>query len=150
MKLEDYLQPDFVIGELAAESKADVLAELVAPLSGHWPDFDAAKARQVLLDRESLGTTGIGDGVAIPHGKMESLQQIVIVVGRSLKGVNFDALDFKPCRIFFLVLAPEHVAGLHLRILAHISRLLSDESFRRAFLAAEDDAALWRVLTAAA
>ncbi|MEA4856641.1 MAG: PTS sugar transporter subunit IIA [Solidesulfovibrio sp.] len=150
MKLEDYLQPDFVIGELAAESKAAVLAELVAPLSRRWPDFDAAKARQVLLDRESLGTTGIGDAVAIPHGKMESLQQIVIVVGRSLKGVNFDALDFKPCRIFFLVLAPEHVAGLHLRILAHISRLLSDESFRRAFLGAADDAALWRVLTAAA
>ena len=150
MKLEDYLQPEFVIGNLAAESKADVLAELVAPIKQRWPEFDDARARQVLLDRESLGTTGIGDAVAIPHGKMESLQQIVIVVGRSLKGVNFDALDLKPCRIFFLVLAPEHVAGLHLRILAHISRLLSDESFRRAFLGGEDDAALWRVLTAAA
>ncbi len=150
MRLEDYLQPDFVIGELAADSKADVLAELVAPLKKRWPDFDDARARQVLMDRESLGTTGIGDGVAIPHGKMESLQQIVIVVGRSLKGVNFDALDLKPCRIFFLVLAPEHVAGLHLRILAHISRLLSDESFRHAFMSAPDEAALWRVLTAAA
>ena len=150
MRLEDYLQPDFVIGELASESKSDVLAELVAPLRARWPDFDASRALQVLLDRENLGTTGIGDGVAIPHGKMENLEKIVIVVGRSLKGVNFDALDFKPCRIFFLVLAPEHVAGLHLRILAHISRLLSDESFRRAFLSAENDAALWRVLTAAA
>jgi len=150
MRLEDYLQPDFVIGELASESKSDVLAELVAPLRACWPDFDAPRALQVLLDRENLGTTGIGDGVAIPHGKMENLEKIVIVVGRSLKGVNFDALDFKPCRIFFLVLAPEHVAGLHLRILAHISRLLSDESFRRAFLSAENDAALWRVLTAAA
>ncbi len=150
MQLEEYLQPDFVIGELASETKGDVLAELVAPIRSQWPDFDAVRARQVLLDRENLGTTGIGDGVAIPHGKMENLEKIVIVVGRSLKGVNFDALDFKPCRIFFLVLAPEHVAGLHLRILAHISRLLSDESFRRAFLGAENDAALWRVLTAAA
>ena len=150
MRLEDYLQPDFVIGELASESKPDVLAELIAPIKARWPDFDDARARQVLLDRESLGTTGIGDAVAIPHGKMENLEQIVIVVGRSLKGVNFDALDFKPCRIFFLVLAPEHVAGLHLRILAHISRLLSDESFRHAFMSAENDAALWRVLTAAA
>lgn len=150
MRLEDFLQPDFVIGELASESKPEILAELVAPLKAKWPDFDAKRALQVLLDRENLGTTGIGDGVAIPHGKMESLDEIVIVVGRSLKGVNFDALDFKPCRIFFLVLAPEHVAGLHLRILAHISRLLSDESFRRAFLGAENDAALWRVLTAAA
>ena len=150
MKLEDYLQPDFIIGDLAAESKPDVLAELVAPIKKRWPDFDDARARQVLLDRESLGTTGIGDAVAIPHGKMESLQQIVIVVGRSLKGVNFDALDLKPCRIFFLVLAPEHVAGLHLRILAHISRLLSDESFRRAFLGAGAAAALWGGRPAAA
>ena len=150
MRLEDYLQPDFVIGELASESKPDVLAELIAPIKARWPDFDDARALQVLLDRENLGTTGIGDGVAIPHGKMENLEQIVIVVGRSLKGVNFDALDFKPCRIFFLVLAPEHVAGLHLRILAHISRLLSDETFRHAFMSAENDAALWQVLTAAA
>jgi nitrogen PTS system EIIA component len=150
MRLEDYLQPNFIIGELASESKSEVLAELVAPIKAHWPDFDAKRAHQVLLDRENLGTTGIGDGVAIPHGKMESLERIVIVVGRSLAGVSFDALDFKPCRIFFLVLAPEHVAGLHLRILAHISRLLSDESFRRAFLAAENDVALWQVLTAAA
>jgi PTS system nitrogen regulatory IIA component len=150
MRLEDYLQPDFVIGELASESKPDVLAELIAPIKARWPDFDDARALQVLLDRENLGTTGIGDGVAIPHGKMENLEQIVIVVGRSLKGVNFDALDFKPCRIFFLVLAPEHVAGLHLRILAHISRLLSDETFRHAFMSAENAAALWQVLTAAA
>jgi PTS system nitrogen regulatory IIA component len=150
MHLEEYLQPEFVIGELAAETKHAVLAELVAPLKALWPDFDAERALRVLEERESLGTTGIGDGVAIPHGKMESLERIVIVVGRSLKGVNFDALDFKPCRIFFLVLAPEHVAGLHLRILAQISRLLSDEAFRHAFMSAEDDAALWKVLTDAA
>ena len=150
MRLEEYLQPEFVIGDLVAESKSEALAELVAPVKSLLPDFDAARAHRVLLDRENLGTTGIGEGVAIPHGKLENLEKIVIVVGRSLKGVSFDALDFKPCRIFFVVLAPEHVAGLHLRILAHISRLLSDESFRRAFLAAENDAALWRVLTAAA
>ena len=149
MRLEDYLQPEFVIGNLASESKSEVLAELVAPIKKQWPDFDAKRALQVLLDRENLGTTGIGDGVAIPHGKMESLERIVIVVGRSLAGVSFDALDFKPCRIFFLVLAPEHVAGLHLRILAHISRLLSDETFRRAFRAAETDEALRQVLAAA-
>jgi nitrogen PTS system EIIA component len=150
MRLEEYLQPEFVIGDLASENKPEVLAELVAPIAAKEPGFDAKGALRVLLERENLGTTGIGDGVAIPHGKMESLERIVIVVGRSLKGVNFDALDFKPCRVFFLVLAPEHVAGLHLRILAHISRLLSDESFRHAFMSAESDAALWNVLTDAA
>lgn len=150
MHLEEYLQPEFVIGELASETKPEVLAELVAPIAANLPGFDAKTALRVLLERENLGTTGIGDGVAIPHGKMENLERIVIVVGRSLKGVNFEALDFKPCRIFFLVLAPEHVAGLHLRILAHISRLLSDETFRHAFMNAENNEALWKVLTDAA
>ncbi|WP_243366700.1 PTS sugar transporter subunit IIA [Fundidesulfovibrio soli] len=147
MRLGEYLRKDFVLDSLAADSKPDVLAELVAPVAQAFPDIDAQKALRVLLDRESLGTTGIGDAVAIPHGKMDSLKEIVIVAGRSNGGVDFEALDHKPCRIFFLVLAPEHVAGMHLRILAQISRLLSDESFRGAFLDAPDRESLWRVLT---
>ncbi|WP_243311521.1 PTS sugar transporter subunit IIA [Fundidesulfovibrio agrisoli] len=147
MRLAEYLRKDFVLDSLAADGKPEVLAELVAPVARVFPDIDAQKALRVLLDRESLGTTGIGDGVAIPHGKMDSLKEIVIVAGRSTGGVDFEALDHKPCRIFFLVLAPEHVAGMHLRILAQISRLLSDESFRGAFLDAPDQEGLWRVLT---
>lgn len=147
MRLDDYLQKEFVIPDLTSESKVDVLAELVAPLQAKWPDFDLEKAHRVLMEREVLGTTGIGDGVAIPHGKMENLEQIVIVVGRSLKGVNFEALDFKPCHILFLVMAPEHVAGLHLRILAHISRLLSNETFRSEFMAAEGLENMWKTLS---
>lgn len=149
MKLEEYLRPELVLDELRSGNKSDVLAELVAPIGLTYADFDVVKAHRVLLDRETLGTTGIGDGVAIPHGKMPGLSQILIVVGRSPGGVDFDALDFKPCRIFFLVMAPEHVAGMHLRILAHISRLLSDESFREAFLRAEGRQGLWQVLTGA-
>lgn len=147
MRLDDYLQREFVIPDLVSEAKVDALAELVAPIQTKWPDFDLEKAHRVLMEREVLGTTGIGDGVAIPHGKMENLEQIVIVVGRSLKGVNFEALDFKPCHIIFLVMAPEHVAGLHLRILAHISRLLSNETFRREFMAAESLDELWKTLS---
>lgn len=146
MQLEEFLRRDFLLDELEADNKSDALAELTAPLAGALPDFDPKTAHKVLTDREALGTTGIGDGVAIPHGKMPGLEKIVIVVGRSLKGVAFDALDFKPCHVFFLVLAPEHVAGLHLRILAHISRLLSDESFREAFMRADGGDALWKVL----
>jgi len=146
MRLDDYLQKEFIIPELASENKMDVLAELAAPLKARWPDFDLEKAHRVLMEREALGTTGIGDGVAIPHGKMDNLDQIVIVVGRSVKGLNFEALDFKPCHILFLVMAPEHVAGLHLRILAHISRLLSDESFRREFMAAQGVDEMWKAL----
>ncbi len=146
MKLEAYLDRDLVLPELASKSKADVLEELIAPLGKKFSGFDLPKAHKVLLEREYLGTTGIGDGVAIPHGKLEHLGDIVLVVGRSTSGVNFEALDFKPCSIFFLVLAPEEVAGVHLRILAHISRLLKDEVFRSSFMAASDRDALWRLL----
>ncbi len=146
MRLGEFLRRDFVLDDLKASDKPEVLAELVAPVAKAFADVDPKKALRVLLDRENLGTTGIGDGVAIPHGKMDSLGEIVIVVGRSKSGVDFEALDHKRCRIFFLVLAPEHVAGMHLRILAQISRLLSDEGFRESFLEAQDQDGLWRVL----
>jgi PTS system nitrogen regulatory IIA component len=147
MRLADFLRKDFVLDDLAARDKHEVLAELVAPVAAAFSDVDPAQARRVLLDRENLGSTGIGDGVAIPHGKMAALKEIVIVAGRSKEGVEFEALDHKPCRIFFLVLAPEHVAGMHLRILAQISRLLSDEGFRSSFFEAKDHESLWQVLT---
>ena len=149
MKLGDFLDKELVLPDLKARTKAKVLAELVAAAGVKVPDLDADAALQVLLERENLGTTGIGDGVAIPHGKMITLEDIVLVVGRSLDGVDYDALDFKPCTIFFLVLAPEQVAGMHLRILAGISRLLKDENFRHSFLGAADKDELWRLLAGA-
>ena len=149
MNLASLLDQDFVLPDLAASTKADVLGELVGVLDRKYPGLDADLARQVLLDREDLGTTGIGDGVAIPHGKMDDLEDIVVIVGRSLTGVDFEALDFKPCTIFFVVLAPERVAGMHLRILAGISRLLKDAQFRTAFMQAGDSDELWRVLKGA-
>ncbi|GAB7022890.1 PTS sugar transporter subunit IIA [Salidesulfovibrio brasiliensis] len=146
MKLGDYLEQDLVIPELASADKAGALGELVAPLGKRFPEIDTDAAYRVLLEREGLGTTGIGDGIAIPHGKLDTLERIVVVAGRSIDGVNFDALDFKPCHIFFLVLAPEQVAGMHLRILAHISRILKDESFRKGFMEAASGDELWKLL----
>lgn len=146
MKLGDFLNQDLVLDEMNATSKTDALRELVSPLAELLPQFDAEQALSVLLDRESLGTTGIGDGIAIPHGKLESLEKIMVICGRSRQGVDFESLDFKPCNIFFLVLAPEQVTGLHLRILAHISRVLKDEGFRKEFIEAADKQALWALL----
>lgn len=147
MKLEDYLDKDLVLPALKSTNKADVLAELIEPIVAKFPGFDKEKAHKVLRERESLGTTGIGDGVAIPHGKLDNLDDIILVVGRSSDGVDFEALDFKACSIFFLVLAPEQVAGVHLRILAHISRLLKDASFRTSFMESADNDALWDLLS---
>lgn len=146
MQLKDYLDEEFIIPELQATSKSDVLKELIAPLGKKHPNLDLEKAHHVLVEREHLGSTGIGEGVAIPHGKMADLENILLVVGRSSHGIDFAALDFKQCHIFFLVLAPEQVAGLHLRILAHVSRLLRDETFRRNFLASGDKRSLWQLL----
>lgn len=146
MLIADYLSKNLVLPDLAATAKSEALKELVEPLKGEFPDLDLESALQVLLEREQLGTTGIGGGVAIPHGKLVGLDRILLVVGRSRQGVRFDALDSKPCTIFFLVLAPEQAAGMHLRILAHISKLLKDEGFRRSFLDAEGREELYALL----
>ena len=146
MRLDEYLDPDLVLPSLKATTKSEVLREMTAAIAARHPELAADHALSVLLDREGLGTTGIGDGVAIPHGKLPALSNIILLVGRSLHGVDFEALDFKPCSIFFLVLAPEQMTGIHLRILAHISRLIKDESFRRDFFEAEDSVAMLRLL----
>ncbi|MGE4505609.1 MAG: PTS sugar transporter subunit IIA [Desulfovibrionaceae bacterium] len=146
MLLGDYLEKEFILPELTSASKAEVLREMIDAVGEKLPGLDKDKALTVLLERESLGTTGIGDGIAIPHGKLDDLEEIVVAVGRSEQGVEFEALDHQPCRIFFLVLAPDQVAGQHLRILAHISRLLKDPDFRANFLSANTADALWSLL----
>lgn len=149
MQLADYLDEELILADLQSRNKRDVLTELLTPLGDKLPHLDLNKAQTILMERENLGSTGIGDGVAIPHGKMDDLEDIVLIVGRSLEGVDFQALDNQLCHIFFLVLAPEHVAGLHLRILAHVSRLLKDSEFRQAFLNAEGREGLWNLLRSA-
>jgi PTS system nitrogen regulatory IIA component len=149
MKLGEFLKKEYVFPALESENKDKVLAELVKGIGEDLPELDTEAALNVLVEREALGTTGIGDGVAIPHGKMDSLDEIILAVGRSTKGVDFESLDFKPCTIFFLVLAPEQVAGMHLRILAHISRLLKDEEFRKSFMGANGREELWKLLRSA-
>lgn len=149
MTIGDLLSKELVLPDLSAGTKNGVLAELVAAAGDVVPGLDPEEAVAVLKEREKLGTTGIGDGIAIPHGKMRSIEKIVLVVGRSAGGVEFDALDHKPCTIFFLVLAPEQVAGQHLRVLANISRLLKDESFRKSFAAADGLDGLWQLLRGA-
>ncbi|HQC23908.1 MAG TPA: PTS sugar transporter subunit IIA, partial [Syntrophales bacterium] len=98
----------------------------------------------VLLEREKLGSTGIGDGIAIPHGKLKGLERLVISFGRSRQGVDFDAIDGKPVHIFFLLMAPESSTGQHLKALAKISRMLKDPGFRSDLMAAENAEEIYR------
>ncbi|MFQ5900472.1 MAG: PTS sugar transporter subunit IIA [Thermodesulfobacteriota bacterium] len=131
MKIIDVLEKDSIIAELKAEDKREVIEEMIEGIVTRRKGLDKAILLEVLLEREKLGSTGIGYGVAIPHGKLKDLDHLIVAFGRSLKGVDFQSLDNKPVYIFFLILAPEDSTAVHLKILARISRLLKDASFRR-------------------
>jgi PTS system nitrogen regulatory IIA component len=146
MKISEFLHPDSVIGALTAKDKPGVLAELCAALSQRIPGVPAQKLCEVLLDRERLSSTGIGDGVAIPHGKMPGLPSLVAAFGVSRAGVDFEAIDGKPTQLFFALLAPENSAGVHLKALARISRLFKNPAFRKAILDAVDAKAIFDLI----
>ena len=146
MHLADFLSPDQIVAGLVSRNKAEVLDELAAPLVEKHEFLDRSEVNNVLVSRENLGTTGIGDGVAIPHGKIAGLDNILISAGLSREGVDFSALDHKPVHIFFLVLAPEKSAGKHLKILAFISRLLQDPDFKDCFINAQSREELWKLI----
>jgi PTS system nitrogen regulatory IIA component len=103
---------------------------------------------EVLIERERLGSTGIGDGIAIPHGKMENLDQLLLAFGRSKSGVEFDSLDGKPAYLFFLVVAPDKSAGIHLKALARISRLLKSGAVRKDLMEAKGAPEIFEVIKA--
>jgi nitrogen PTS system EIIA component len=132
MKLTDILSPESITLDLKAEGKRDALEELCRLLADAKKLPDPEALLQTLVDRESLGSTGIGQGVAIPHGKSPAVPAQAAALGLSKKGVDFDALDGEPVHILFLVAAPPDAAGPHLKALAKISRLLKDKPFRQA------------------
>jgi nitrogen PTS system EIIA component len=126
MRILDFLSYDGIIASLKATSKDEALKELVDPVANANPQVDKAGLVRTLVDRENLGSTGIGGGVAIPHGKVDGLSQLVASFGRSTTGIDFHSMDNKPAYLFFLVVAPKNNAGDHLKALARISRLFKD------------------------
>ncbi len=148
MKIVDLLDPNHILPSLAATNKRAVLEELADALVKGFDNLDRNRVVEVLMERESLGSTGIGDNIAIPHGKLPNLDNLVLCFGRSLPGVNFDSMDGKPTHLFFLLIAPENSIGLHLKALAKISRMLKDSSFRRNLMEAADAAAIMKLLSA--
>jgi PTS system nitrogen regulatory IIA component len=130
MKILDILAPEAVIPALRATTKSDALQEIATLLAGLHPEIDRGRLIQVLQDREALGSTAIGEGIAIPHGKLSGVPNVVAAFARSERGIDFDSLDGKPTHLFFLLVAPEDSAGAHLKALARVSRLLKDKAFR--------------------
>ncbi len=138
MKLTAILSKDQVLPDLQGRNKRAVMEEMCRNLSQVRPGLDSQELMEVLLERERLGSTGIGDGVAIPHGKLHNLDSLLLSFGRSRAGVDFDSLDGKPAHLFFMVVAPESSAGIHLKALARISRLLKSNLVRRDLMQAKD------------
>lgn len=149
MKVVDFLSPDAVIPTLAGASKATVLIEMAAFLAARryaGTAIDAEALCRTLEEREQLASTAIGDGIAIPHGKLDNIDRLVGVLGRSPTGLDFDSIDGKPTYIVFLLVAPTHSAGDHLQALARLSRLFRDGALRQRLLEAADGATMFRII----
>ena len=149
MNIMDVLDERAVTTNLKAQQhKEEVIQELVQLLvtAGSIKDRDVPKLVQILLKRESLGSTGIGQGVAIPHGKSDCVSELIGAVGVARHGMNFDSLDGERTNIFFLLVAPENSAGPHLKALARISRLLKERHFRESLLACRDEKTLMKIV----
>lgn len=147
MKVVDFLRPDLVISELTGGSKSEVLAEMSRHLAGKQAGIDAEVLRRVLEERELLASTAIGDGIAIPHGKLDAVTQLVGSLGRSVPGLEFDSIDGKPTHLVFMLVAPASSTGIHLKALARLSRLFRDAVFRQRLIDAPDAVAMYQVIT---
>lgn len=146
MKIVDFLPEELVFPALNSANKEGVLQELARGLTQVHPEIDPVKLVEVLLEREKLGSTAIGDGIAIPHGKLPGLSTVLGAFGRHPAGLDFQSLDGAVTKLFFLLVAPEDSAGMHLKALARVSRLLKDAAFRSRLVAAETREALYQLI----
>jgi PTS system nitrogen regulatory IIA component len=137
MKICDVLDRKSILPDLKALNKKGILEELVVPVA-EIAGVSQQDLSKVLMERERLGSTGIGGGIGIPHGKMKNLESLVLGFGLSRKGVDFESLDGQPTHIFFLLVTPENSTGLHLKLLARISRILKNDPFKSRLLEAVD------------
>ena len=137
MKIMEILAKDAVILDLGVQTKREVLAEMAAGLAKVEPQIEADRLLEVLLEREALQSTGIGEGVAIPHGKLAGLDRLIATFARSRRGVDFESIDGQPTHHFFLLVVPEHSGGQYLKALARISRFFRDAAFRQSLAEGE-------------
>lgn len=149
MKIVDFVGPELIVPQLSAHEKTAVIRELADHLAAHVhasQKIDREVLAKVLLERERLASTAIGEGVAIPHGKLDAVGKLVACVGRAVEGVDFDSMDGRPTHLFFVLVAPENSTGVHLKALARISRLFKDPEFRTRLMQARDAQEIFRVI----
>lgn len=147
MKILDFLKKEWVIQELQGTDKISVLRELAQVLVKPCGVSSVDELVQILMEREKLGSTAIGEGIAIPHGRLKKLKNFFISFGRSHKGVQFDSIDGKLSQIFFLIMAPENSAVENLKLISRIVTLLKDKSFRKRIMEAESQEEIYQVIS---
>ncbi len=145
MRILDVLNKDTILSDMKSRDKKGVLEELVAPVA-RITGVDHKDLMRGLLERERLGTTGIGGGIGIPHAKFKNLDSLVLGFGLNRKGVDFESIDGQPTHIFFLLVTPENSTELHLKLLARISRILKHEPFREQLLNASDSDEIYSII----
>jgi len=146
VKITDFLSVRAVIPALASREKIAALQEMADWLASSHQSLDKQQVLEVLLEREKISTTAIGEGVAIPHGKLPGVERVLGVFARSPEGVDFASLDGGPTHLFFVLIAPENAAADHLKALARISRLLKDEAIRRRLLKGRNSQEIFQII----
>lgn len=134
MRLLEFLTPSLIWPSLKARNKSDVIEEIAAAISDSIASLKTEEIKTALLNREKLGSTGIENGIAIPHAKLPSLQRSILAFAKSDEGIDFKAHDGRPTHIFFVLLAPDNRTSTHLKILAKLSKVLKNEAFRKRLL----------------
>jgi PTS system nitrogen regulatory IIA component len=145
MKIVDVLQKEAIQIDLKAKDKRGAIEEMVTPVA-RLSGIDQEEIVRVLMERERLGSTGIGEGVGIPHGKLRGLDSLALGFGISRKGIDFESIDNRPTHIFFLLITPENSTGLHLKLLARISRVLKSKPFKEQLLGAMDVEEIYSII----
>jgi fructose-specific phosphotransferase system IIA component len=146
MRLTEILKPVDIKIPLAAATKNDAIAELVNLLAANNEITDAKKVLDAVLDRESTRTTGIGNGLAIPHGKCPGTAQLAMAIGRPEKPIDFQSIDGKPVNLIWLLTSPPDKTGPHIHALARISRLMTIDKFRHALLGAKTADEMFQII----
>jgi PTS system nitrogen regulatory IIA component len=146
VKITDFLSSDSVIPQLASRDKTSAIEEMANLLASCHRELEKKQVLEVFLERERISTTAIGDGVAIPHGKLPAVDRVLGVFARSREGIDFASLDGEPTHLFFALIAPQNAAADHLKALARISRLLKDDTFRQRLMQAENSLELYTLI----
>jgi len=146
MKMSEIIEEDNIIPDLKAKDKNGVLEELAEVVSNREPSISKGDLVRVLIERERLGSTGIGDGVAIPHGKMNGIKQPLISFGRSSRGLDFESMDGQTAYLFFLLVAPENSSSVHLQVLAKIAKILKNGTTRKRLMEARTKKEIYQTI----